>query len=542
MKGYEQYIKDVQSGKITTSIYIKQAVERFCRMRDREDIYFDAEAVDECISFVYQMKHFLGDSAGKNFVLSPWQEFIVAHLIGLKWKDTRLRITRDSFIMVARKNGKSSIIAALALYMLIADGEASPQIACCASSRDQASIVFNMIKEYAKSIDPNSNALKYYRNYINFPANKGTVKVFSSDSAVLDGWNIFLGVLDEGEAQKDNSLYSVFKSSMIQRTQPLMIQICTAGFLLDGFPCFETYKLSIEILAGVKQDDSFACFLYCLDPDDEWDDENVWIKANPNMNVTVKKDFLKGEIIKAKNDASQLVPVKTKHLNIFCNAASVWIPTEKLVKCMRKIDWEQFRGHTAYIGIDLASVSDLSAISLLVPDGEKFYSKSWCFIPRDTFNTSPNHQLYEKFYQDGDLIISEGNICDYQLLVNKIFELSQMFQIQGIYYDPYNSSQFAIQCTEMGFNMQQVRQGLLSFSNPTKEYERLVLSEKMVIDKSPMYAWCMSNAVLIFDHNNNCKPNKTTPNNKIDPVISSVESLAGYLQNPTSFDFDIFVL
>lgn len=542
MKEYEAYIGAVLDGSIKTSRYIKQAVERFIALKNRNDIYFDANAVDECIDFIFQMKHFLGASAGKNFRLAPWQQFIIAHVIGLKWKDTGYRITRDLFILIARKNGKSSLIAALALYMLIVDGEAAPCISCCASSREQAGIIFSMIKEYAKSIDPNSTALKYYRNYITLPSNKGTVKVFSSESARLDGLNINFGILDEGHAQKDNLLYSVFKSSMGQREQPLMCQITTAGFLTEGYPCFETYKLSIEILAGIKNDDTFATFLYCLDPDDNFEDEENWIKANPNLDITVKRDFLRNEVLKTKNDSSQLVPVMTKNFNIFCNTQATWITQEKIVKVMRKVNLEDFAGYTAYVGIDLASVSDLAALSIMIPKGDTFYFKSWGFIPRETYNTSPNHVLYEKFVQDGDLIITEGNICDYQYITNKIVELSQLLLIQGIYYDPYNSSQFAIQCTELGFNMKPIGQGLLSFSNPTKEFERLVLSEKAIIDKSSMFLWCIGNCYLKVDHNANCKPDKTTSNNKIDPVISSLECLAGYLGNPVSTDLEIFII
>lgn len=541
-KGYEKYIDDVRSGKVTTSQYIRQAVERFERLRVREDIVFDAKAVDDCIYFIAQMQHFLGGSAGKQFILEPWQQFIIAHVIGLKWKDSGLRITRDLFVLIARKNGKSSLIAALALYMLIADGEAAPYIGCVASSRDQAGIIFNMIKEYAKTLDPKGTAIKYFRNYINFPSNKGTVKVFSSDSAKLDGLNVSLGILDEGHAQKDNLLYSVMKSSMGQRSQPLMVQITTAGFLTEGYPCFETYKLSIELLAGVKEDDTFATFLYCLDPDDDFEDERVWIKANPNLDVTVKRDFLRGEVQKAKNDSTQLVPVKTKNFNIFCNSRTAWIPQEKIAKVMQKFNLEDFAGNTCYIGVDLASVGDMTSMAILIPYNGKYYFKTYSFVPRETFITSPNHELYQRFYDDGDLIISEGNVTDYQLITNKIVEISHYLTIEGIYYDPYNSSQWAIQMTELGFNMQQCRQGLLAFSNPTKEFERLVLSEQAVIYKSTVFLWSVGCVILRVDHNANCKPDKATPNNKIDPIISSIEALSGYMGNPLGNDFDIFVL
>ena len=221
---------------------------------------------------------------------------------------------------------------------------------------------------------------------------------------------------------------------------------------------------------------------------------------------------------------------------------NVWIPTEKVAKCMQPVDIYKFRGQTAYIGIDLASTSDLCAMSILIVSDGKYYFKSWGWVPRETFISSPNHELYERFANDGDLIISEGNIADYQLIVNKIVELSQIVNIEGIYYDPYNSSQLAIECTNMGFNMQPCRQGLLSFSNPTREFERLVLSEQAVIDRSMLFLWCVSCCYLRVDSNQNCKPDKATANNKIDLVISAIEALSGYLGNPIGNDFEIFVI
>ena len=164
------------------------------------------------------------------------------------------------------------------------------------------------------------------------------------------------------------------------------------------------------------------------------------------------------------------------------------------------------------------------------------------FIPRDTFVNSPNHQLYEKFYNEGSLTITEGNIQDYQLITNKIVEISQIIQIEGIYYDQYNSSQWAIQCTNLGFNMQPFSQGLMAFNNPTKELERLILSRKAVIDKNILFLWEMDNTNLRVDHAGNVKPEKKSSNQKIDAIIATIQAIGGFLKNPAGNDFEIFVL
>lgn len=540
MKEYYGYIDGVLSGRIVASQYIKQGVERLEKLKQRDDIYFDEDAVKECFEFIHTMKHFAGKSAGKPFELLPYQKWIIGSIVGIKYKATGFRVCRETFILQARKNGKTSLIAALSLYMLICDNEKAPSIGIVASSRDQARICYEMCQQYAKTLDTEGKVIKQYRNYLKVPANNGELKVYSSDSSNLDGLSQSMTILDEGHAQKDNKLYSVMKSSMGFRQQPLMVQITTCGFLKEGYPCYETYKVSLEILAGIKDDDSFFPFIYMMDPDDDWEDERNWIKCNPALDVTITREYLRDQVTAAKNDSTQLVPIKTKNFNCWMSSANVWIPQDKVVKCMEDFDIEDFRGSVCYIGVDLASVSDLTALSVMIPRDGKFYFKNYAFLPEDTFTNHPNRELYNRFWQDGDLIVTDGNICDYQSVTNKIVEISQILQVEGIYYDPYNSGQWAIQCTDLGYNMQQFRQGLLTFNNPTKELEKLILSRDAVFDKSAMLLWEFGNVVLRIDHNQNIKPDRTSTFNKIDNVIASVEALGGYLANPVVSDYDIF--
>lgn len=548
MKEYRAYIEGVRSGKIIASQYIKQQVERLEEFKKRPDMYFDEEEVQRCFDFISYMKEWSGAAAGKSGALLPFQKWIVGSVIGIKWRDTKTRVCKDMFMLVARKNAKTSLIAKLSAYLMVADNEANPFIGCVASSRDQARILFEAAQKYIKTIDPKGEALKLYRNYIKFPSNDGEFHVFSSDASNMDGYGFSAAICDETHSYKDNKLISVLRSSMGARRQPLLIQISTCGFLLDGYPCFETYKVAIEVLAGIKEDPTFFPFLYVFDnPEEELENEEYWIKCNPAIDVVVSRQYLREQMTLMKNDSTQIVPVKTKNFNIWCQSAQVWIRQEDVAACMKKrFTLEDFRGRTCYIGVDLASVSDLTALSVMVPVEDEFYFFNYAFIPRDTFINSPNHELYQAFVEEtdenGGLIITEGNITFYQLITNKIVEVSQIMSIQGIYYDPYNSGQWAIQCTELGFNMQQFRQGLLNFNNPTKEMEKLVLSRKAFFNRSRMVAWEFNNSVLMTDHNQNVKVTKTTGNNKVDNVIASIESLGGYLENPSDGSFEIFVI
>lgn len=543
MVGYEKYIKDVLSKKIPVGSLIYKAVERFQSFRNRDDIYFDKKCVEEAISFVALMKHFLGKTAGKNFILEPWQEFLLANLLGLKWRDSGYRVCQETYIQVARKAGKDAFMAALAIYMMVVDGEASPQIACLANSRDQARILFDYIDKFSRGLDPKEGLIKHYRNYIDLKSNGGSVKVYSADASTLDGLNVSMGVIDEFHEAKDRKLYDVIKSSMGMRTQPLMVVITTAGFNLEG-PCHDMYKLSVEILGGVKEDDTFFPFIFQMDEDDDIDDPKNWFKCQPNLGVTVTKDFMAGELNKMKNDSTAEVGVKTKTFNMWCTSSMVWIKPNAIVDCMEDIKLEDYIGYTGVIGVDLSSVNDLTAISLMIPVGEKRVFFNWSFLPEDSVKDSTLAPLYEKFKKEGSLIETLGNIVDYDYIINKIVEINNIIPITAIYYDRYNSSQWAIKMTEMGFNLVPFSQSISNYNAPTKEFQRLILNKEAVIQKSSNFVWQVSCCSIKEDWNQNQKIVKTSwRTQKIDMVIAATTALGGWMAaGGTTLDFEIFTI
>lgn len=542
MRGYEQYIKDVKSGRVVACSYIKQAIERFEVLKGREDIYFDDECVDLAIDFISQIKHFLGKSAGKRFYLEPWQQFVVANLLGLKWRNTGYRVCKETYIQIARKAGKDAFMAALAIYMMVVDGEASPEIACLANSRDQARILFDYVTNFSKSLDPKGAAIKAFRNYVKMPANNGVVKVFSADASKLDGLNVSMGVIDEYHEAKDRKLYDVIKSSMGMRTQPLMVVITTAGFNLES-PCHDMYKLSLEILSGVKNDDTFFPFIFQLDVDDDIDDESNWIKCQPNLGVTVSLDFMRGELVKMNNDSTAEVGIKTKTFNMWCTSSMVWIKPEVVVQNMQGLSLEDYIGYTGIIGVDLGSVNDLTAVSLMIPLAEKKVFFNWSFLPEETYQTHPNKELYDKFIKEGSLILTPGNVTDFDYVADKIRQINEVIPVTEIYYDKWNSTQFAITMTEMGFNMVEFSQAIGNYNAATKEFQRLMLTNELLIDRSANFLWQMTCVTLKVDHNGNCKPQKTAwQTQKIDNVISCTTALGGWLKaGGGQNDFEIFI-
>lgn len=543
MKGFERYIEKVKSGEILTGLYIKQAVDRFCTFRSRPDIYFDEEVVDNAEFFISQIKHFLGKSNGKPFILEDWQSFILANIFGLKWKDTGKRVCNESYIQVARKAGKDAFMAAIALYMLIADGESAPEIACLANSRDQGRILFEYIQKFAHSLDPKNEYLKAYRNYLKMPSNNGVVKVFSADASKLDGLNVNLFCIDEFHEARDRKLYDVMKSSQGMREQPLGVILTTAGFNLDG-PCHDMFELSIQILAGVKEMDNFFPFIWSLDADDDWTDPKNFIKCQPNLGVTVSEEFMLGEVNKAQVDSTALTGVLTKTFNKWVQSKVTWIPQPIIANLMRKIDLEEFRGKNVIMGCDLSSVNDIASISIFLPaEGEeKCKFKTWTFLPEDTIKEHPNRALYQKFVENGEMITTPGNVCDYDFISNAIYDISQVCPIAAIYLDKWNATQFQITLTEAGYNVIEFSQSVGNYNGCTKEFERLARQGEMEIDKSTCVLWQFGNVFLKGDINGNLKPSKESSSKKIDSVISMTTALGGYLKEPIDNDFSIFVI
>ncbi|KAA6338633.1 hypothetical protein EZS27_013376 [termite gut metagenome] len=536
---YYRYAADVLENKTLACEAIHLACARFFKFLENDNYYFDVEAVNRVIRFIGLIKHYLGKYNGKPFKLESWQTFIVACIYGFKYKSNNKRVCRNVFILMARKNGKSALCAALSLYHLVADNEASSEIFFAANSREQAKILLSITSNFAKSLDRKGKKLITYRDTIKFKNN--FIKVVSSDTSKLDGYNLSFAVLDEFHEAKDTKMYDIISSSMGMREQPLLISISTAGFNQFGI-CKQQYDTAKEVLNGVKQDDSMQAFIYELDSTDQWDNPANFIKANPNLNVTVTTDFITSQILKAKNTPSLLKSVKTKNLNIWVQSDSeTWIDNGIILKSTKKLNISDFAGKTAYFGVDLASVSDLTAVSCMIIDNGKYYFFTYYYLPSSALKDNSNAELYKQWKQRKLLNITAGNVTDYDYITSDLMKLSAIVQINSIAYDSYNATQWAIDCTAKGLPLQPYSQSLWNFNKPTKEFERLVLSNNIIIDDNEITRYCFSNVSLKSDHNDNVKPIKSVRQQKIDGTISMLEALGIYLNAP-QFNNEIFTL
>ena len=526
---HQQYAKDVLEGKILACNYIKQACRRYMSYFDKYE--YKTEKVNNVINFISKVKHFTGKHNGKPFILQPWQIWIVSSIFGF-YKEDGTRLTNTVYIEMSRKQGKTAFISALSLYALSCD-EYGAEVDFLANSAKQANIAFQMSSNFASSIDTKNKYFKRYRSMIKFDKTKSFMQVLAADASGNDGYNSSFFVLDEAHEQKDSKLWDVMVSSQGMRENPLGIIITTAGFSKYLF-CYSFRRTCTEIISGHKKDDSIFAAIYTLDENDNWEDEKVWIKSNPNLGVTVQKEYIERQINQAKLNPSLETGVKTKNLNIWCDTQDIWIENDLLLDNTQEINITQFEYESVcWMGVDLSAVSDMTALSVMIPHEDKFYFKTYYYLPESCLSNNVNSRLYLDWSKQGYLNITTGNVVDYDAVTKDILKVSEHLLIEKIAYDQYNATQWALDATAEGLPLEPFAQALWHFNQSTKSFERLLKLGRIVIDNNPITRWCFANVVLKEDHNENVKPVKgESRSQKIDGVISILQSLGSYLEQP----------
>ena len=528
-----QYAKDVVSGKILACQWVKLACKRFLDDINSQDYYFDENKYNTLTTFTGVMKHYSSGAAGKPFILEPWEDFIICNIFCLYRVDTRRRKYKTAHISVSRKNGKTTLAAALGLFSLIADGEPASSVIMAANSRDQAHIDFDAASAFARQLDPRKKSLKVLRNEIVFQKNNASLRVISADASTGDGLNPSMVILDELHEAVDSKLFDVLRSGQGFREQPLMLSITTAGFRIGGF-CNQYEDYCKEILMGQKVDDTLFALLYTLDDGDDWTDESNFIKSNPNLGVTVKKDWLSEQVNQAKNSPTLEVGVKTKNLNVWCSSSTTWIPEQYIRKSLMDVDLTEFKNknnYLVYLGFDLAAISDLTAVSIMFvdPDTEEYIFKTWYYLPKSALDGKYNSELYKMWSSKGFLTLTDSETTDYNYIQNQIVYLYETFDVQGVFFDSWNAQMLVNNLTNLGLPMTAYSQSIGNFNKPTKEMERLALSDKVRFDNNPITRFCFDNVELKVDLNGNSKPVGDHNAKKIDGVISMLNALGGYL-------------
>lgn len=532
-KPYIKYAQDVIDGNIVASSYIKKACERMMSWFDKDDRYFDYDDVDLKIRFMQKLKHSKGSHAGENFCLLPYQQWMVANIIGWKDKKTSCRIIKTALLMLARKAGKTFFAAALMLAIILTDKEQGAEGYMIANSAQQAGIAFEHASNQCSTIDPKGKIFSRYRSEIRIPLTKSKIKVLSSDTSTLDGLNPSVFICDEYHEAKSEELFNVLRTGQGMRQNPLGCIISTAGFnASDEFPLYHLWNISRNILDGSVEQDSMFIALYQLDDDDDWKDEKVWIKANPTLGETVSYKYLREQKEQALTNPASEVSIKTKNFNCFVQSAQTWIPVEKIREVSKSFDYTMFDPQNNYsiIGVDIAERNDLCVVTYLVDKDDLLYLKAYPFVCRNAYDNSPNKDLYRQWIEKGYMTLVDADSIDIDYVIKRISDINDQIPVALIAYDPWHGQQMKIACEKKGLPMRAVKQGLGAFSEPTSLLEHLIYTHKVVIDDSPVIRWCFGNVLIKTDENQNRKPVKASDPQKIDIVIAFIQTIKLYME------------
>ena len=500
--------------------------------------YFDKEAASKAIGFIEMFcTHTKGELSGDPLILEDWQKKIIGDLFGWKNKKTNLRKYRTALVMVARKNGKSTLCAALGLYMLFADEEKGSEIYSAAGDRQQAGIVFEIAKQMILNNKELTKRAKVFRNSITNESKGNFYQAISSDSKTKHGINSNCLIFDELHTQPNRDLWDTLTTSVGARRQPLTIAITTAGYDRQSI-CYEIYNYAKKVKDKIIKDDTFYSAIYEADIDDDIQAIKTFKKANPNYGISLKKEYMKREAQRAVDVPSYQNTFKRLMLNIWTDSLTAWIGAKEWEACEGEIDLEKLKGKPCWAGLDLASTRDISALVLLFKEDDKFIILPFCFIPEENAKKRSEKDKvdYVTWIRDKHIFTTSGDVADYNFIKQKIIELGSTYNIQSIAYDRWMASMLVLDLiNNEGVEMAPFGQGFRSMSAPTKELEKLILGEQIIHNGNPVMSWMLSNVAIQEDPAGNIKPNKAKSTEKIDGIVALIMALGEYM---TSEDVD----
>lgn len=540
MNYIREYWSAIQSGKIVACNRLIQQYKKIIDELDhpRDPWIFDIERATRPIEFIETFcRKSQGEGLGQPLKLELFQKAKHQAIFGFIHKDTGCRRCREVLTVEARKNGKSTELAADGIYMLVGDGEGGSQVYSVATKKDQARMVFDeSVRMVSQSPDLKA-FVKKRKTDLYFPLTFSKFEPLASDSNTLDGLNIHGGIIDELHAIKDRNLYDVIKQSMSARSQPLLSMITTAGFVRE---CIydSIYDYACSVLDGIVEDDRFLAFIYELDDRSEWTDFRKWEKANPGLGTIKSTAELAANVERAKNDSDFLPTVLTKDFNIRDTVAGTWLTFDQAHN-PDKFDMDLIRDRYAITGTDLSATTDLSCATILVmrPDDQVKYALQMYFLPEDLVETREKEDRipYRRWAERGLITLCKGNKVNFGDITAWYVKMYEEYGIVPIwnYYDPW-CSQYWVDEMSSHFrkeSMYKVIQGARTLSQPMKEMGADLSAKRINYNDNPVTLWCLTNTSCERDKNDNIRPIKgRNVKQRIDGMVSLLIAYTGLLE------------
>ena len=486
------------------------------------------------VHFIEKLRHTKDPYAGVRFILEPWQKKIVRQLFGTVDSEG-LRQYRKAYLEVARKNGKSELAAAIALYLLFADGVVGAEVYSAAGDRDQASIVFDVaaqmvrmtpLKKRCKIIDSTKRIIYLEKHSV--------YRVLSAEHSTKHGYNATGVIFDELHTQPNRRLWDVLKTSGGTRREPLVLAITTAGYDRNSI-CWEQHEHARQIIEGVIKDPYFYPVIYGIGDDEDWTDERVWHKANPALKTFRDIREMRAEFLEARQTPAYENTFRRLYLNQWTRQQSRWMPMDKWNACSSLAYAEDLLGEAAYGGLDLATTTDIAVFVLVFPDSEGKYFDILPFfwVPEDNVRhrVEKDRVPYDLWIDQGWIKTTPGNVIDYRYIRKDINELAEQYHIKEIAFDRWGATEIIQDLEDDGFEVIQFGQGMASMAAPTKDLMRLVLAQQLCHGGNPVLKWMADNMVVRTDPAGNWKPDKAKSTEKIDGMVALIMALDRAVRN-----------
>lgn len=533
-----EYAEQVASGAIIACEYVKQACQRFLddlAHAAERGLHFDPDAANHAIRFFDLLRHSKGRQfAGRRFILSPWQVFILANLFGWHRADGSRRF-RTAYIELPRKNGKSTLAAGIGLYLEVADGEPGAEVYSAATKKDQAKICHEEAKRMARKSPELSTILIVHRDAVLYRARDSKYEPLGADADSMDGLNPSGLICDELHAWKTRDLFDVLETAVGARVSPLMLCITTAGINLESI-CGEQRGYTADILAGTvpaESGDSVFGFICTLDEGDDWEDEENWHKANPNLGVSVTREYLREQITQAKHKGPAAInKCRRYYFNIWTGAVIDWIDIYEWDRGgVPKFTEADLQGWQCFGGLDMANKLDIAALALCFPDPDDMdvYRFLWRFwVPRE-FAVKRERKLRDivkPWAELGYVTMTDGSSIDYKQIEHDILELSEYFRVEEIAFDPFNAGEMAQELTAEGLKMIEFRQSAENFNPPCRRLEGLLRDGHIYHAGNPVARWMAGNVSIREDARGYIMPSRKLSTHKIDGMTAMLQALA----------------
>lgn len=542
MNYLKAYLDAIEGGEIVVCKRIRKVYTRLVYEAENPGKYrFDEERANRPIEFIERFcKHSKGEWAGQPVRLELFQKAFISALFGFVDSKTGFRKYREAFFMVARKNGKSTMLAGIALYMLLADGEAGAEVYSVATKKDQAKIIFDEVCHMVSQSPYLRKHIKKRKSDLYFSASMSKLQPLGKNSDTLDGLNSSCVILDEAHAVKDRNLYEVMKQSQSARTQPLFVTITTAGTVRE---CIfdDMYSYACKVADGVITDPTFLPIVYELDSKAEWKDPGAWFKPNPGLGRIKKLEDLMAKVERAKQSPKDLSGILCKDFNVRETLYNAWLDFDT-INNESTFSLEDFRGCYAIGGADLSLTTDLTCATVLMlnPDTRERFVWQMYWLPEDNFNQRVAEEKipYDKWREAGLVRLCRGNTIDYSDVTAWFLELVNEHGITPlwVYYDSWSARYWVEEMEGYGFKMERCIQGAKTLSLPMQNLGADLQAKKVNYNNNPILKWCLTNTAVQEDRNGNIVPKKaSSPKQRIDGTASLLDAYVGLYEKYNEF-------